>query len=736
MTPRLNSNTAVRYGCLMIALCGFAAAASWRSANADAQQPDEGLRGILAPEVPDGLTAADFAVLNGNWKDWSAETAADVAKLYTDEGLDVAGQRVVLKTLKSKLDVMEKSIADERYRSLSDQLISLHGKLQRRVDVAEAILDTLQASPETAKAARLKSAAQDVLAKLDDLKTALNKISGGPAWLDYVQAAELRSRLPKGESSSTDDKAVALVRDVLQKLEAKDRLNDAQRQFVNRPEFARLDGALDAFLHAAEVDVKPIDRAALRGELAALVQALEEYESGNQAEFAAQVRAGLKRIGTLAADNGDRLMDALRSHYLNYNLQVVASEDFLSRIVEEQRTEKGPVRDYILGADVYGNQRTTSDVGIDLKPSRDGARFDITLTGTTESSTSGYTSQATVYTQGYHRFRAAKEVVFDGDRFTTKPARISVQANNTTTGASTEFDGVPLFGSIGRSVAVSEARRKRPQSEAIAEQRVSDRVLPKFNTEVEKSIQRDNERLQTDLNGRLKETGLAPRVQSFRTSESYLRISSQVMGSGDLAGGTPDDALTQNKGVTVSAHESLLNRVADRLNLAGRSMSEAEIRADVAHFLSKLLGRDVQLGESKPEEPASADRDRFLFAESDPLRFQIDDGEVRLILRTGFHQEEKEDIPTQEVTIPLHYRVEGDRIQIERGNVKVSPVKRPQSVARQIAHAGVIRKKIETAIPDRSRDRTVVLKRENKPDVVLNVTQIKALDGWVTIWAE
>src|SRR5437763_9311668 len=59
-----------------------------------------GLRGILAKEVPGDLGAESFNGLTGNWDAWGKGTAELVGKLYTDEKLDDAGQRDLLKRLR------------------------------------------------------------------------------------------------------------------------------------------------------------------------------------------------------------------------------------------------------------------------------------------------------------------------------------------------------------------------------------------------------------------------------------------------------------------------------------------------------------------------------------------------------------------------------------------------------------------------------------------------------------
>ena len=110
--------------------------------------------------------------------------------------------------------------------------------------------------------------------------------------------------------------------------------------------------------------------------------------------------------------------------------------------------------------------------------------------------------------------------------------------------------------------------------------------------------------------------------------------------------------------------------------------------------------------------------------------------ETNLIIRAAFKQRNGEDIPQQVVTVPLAYRIEGNDIVIDRGTVIVAPADEPPSAAEQIARAGIIRKKLESSIPEQRRSRIINLKRENNEDFAVVINRIVPLNGWVTVWGQ
>jgi hypothetical protein len=125
-----------------------------------------------------------------------------------------------------------------------------------------------------------------------------------------------------------------------------------------------------------------------------------------------------------------------------------------------------------------------------------------------------------------------------------------------------------------------------------------------------------------------------------------------------------------------------------------------------------------------------------VFAEEDPIRFQVDNGTIYLTLRAGFKQDDGEDIPPQVITVPLTPRLEGKWLYFDRGNVRVAPLERPENLAEQLARAGIIRKKIESDFGEMKRDRKIVFTREGSRSIATYIMKVRALNGWLTLWIE
>jgi hypothetical protein len=699
----------------------------WLSAADDA--PAAGLRGILPSSVPADLTAT-ITDLPDNWKDWGTALTAELTTLYETENVDVPSQRKALSSLRARLDTVNKHAADPRYKTILPKLVTISGELKRRLDLAEAALDTLERGPDS-RTAKIDEARKQVVQTSQALETYLGNMGNGSGWVKYVRIAEIRDAV-----GGDPEQAAAKLAPVQTRLKDKNSLADAKsRDFLARPEFAAYENAVDGYLAALATPSVQANSPELRKNLTELLNAIESYEADHSSANAVAARKAFEAVRATAPDGGERISAALRNNYFNYNLRVIASEAFLNKLAGESRDETGPVVDFILGANVTGNQFTHTNVTIDLVPSGRNVQFDIKATGNVSSSTQGVTSQATVYTQGNHVFTAAKRIVFDGDKFWTQPARIGISANNTTTGADTN---VPVFRRLADNIAVKRAEELRGESEAIAASRLHDRVLPQFNSDVDKQFG-PNSKINVDFNDRmsaLRELNLYPDAKSWSTTDSDLKVATRLMGPNELAANDPNPALVLGRGATVLVHESLMNASADRLEIAGQTLTEDDVRAKIEGNLTRLLGREVKFKDDRPAPSEDETGLRsFIFDKVDPIRVQVSDGTLVLTLRTGFKQEGKEDIPTQIINLPMTFSVDVKNVVIEPGKVSIASAEPPESAAKQLARAGVIKKKIESTFPRREIDRVSYVTRDKKK-VLVAVTRIRALDGWLSITYE
>ncbi len=708
----------------------------WAGTQSWAFQDDNpdpvGLNGILTAYAPDGLTEDDFAELEESidetWKSWINETGVLVKSFYEEEKPTVAAQQEAVQKLRAKLNTIERALKDRRYRSVHDEISDLYLKLSPQVDMAEAVLSTLSITKEDALKARVAPSRNQLKNAVANFRSDMNKVKGGQPWLKWAMVGTLR------DFDSANPESIEAVKTVKAKLEKRESFDESVKEFLSRDSFLTLEDALAA-VQSAMKTTDAVSPAQLREEITALLDAVADFSDDPSAKSEAALRSQIAKVRSSAPDGGAALGGVFNKHYLNYNLRVVVSEGFLNRIAGDVRRESSRINDSALGARIVGNQTSDVTASVDIQPSQNNARFNIVLNGVVSTSSMAYASQATIRTVGRHTFNASKSVTFDGTSFQTEPARVSVRANNQPVGASTRYSG-RLFGRMAEGIAMDEANNRRGQANSYTQRSIRDEVGPKFNTEVDSKFSDASMELQNRLYGPLREYGLYPDAMSYTSTSNAIHVRTRLSGENEIGGGqAAPGATAPGKGLMVQIHESLLTNGSNRLDLGTEGklkMSEGDLRALIEERLSKIMDREVSLNDSEKE--GDGKEITFIFDQPNPIRFVIDDGEVVLLLRAGLDRE-GDDIPTQIITVPLIPTVAGDKILLNRGNVGVKPVKRPKSVAEQVARANVMRQNIQKALPEKEFDASFEVEQDEKK-ISMNITSIDADNGWLSIVLE
>lgn len=349
-----------------------------------------------------------------------------------------------------------------------------------------------------------------------------------------------------------------------------------------------------------------------------------------------------------------------------YNLQLIVAERFLNRFVANERVEPGEIQDYILGAQVSGRQMTTSRLQLDLVPGTDFAAGKFVLRGHVDSRTTGVTEQAIVDTAARQEFVAVKDVQFDGRHFATRHAQVFVRAENQTLNAQTPLTGT-LFGNLANRIAYRVAENRRPQAEAIARQRVADRLYPKFDGEIDQRLGDANQVLTGQLRSKLENTGLQPSSLKLCSSDTYLQMGI-ALSQADEPVNTPAPSLDLVDGAPLMAvlfHQDLFDALLRKADFRGFRTTSSQLRALASRFAHLFPGKVDDL-----DGPIAGLRDvdvEILFDEHEPLAIEVTDNAVNVTFRGTFKPSGQDFLPPVEVTIPLMLDDDGSHFLLKSG---------------------------------------------------------------------
>lgn len=428
------------------------------------------------------------------------------------------------------------------------------------------------------------------------------------------------------------------------------------------------------------------------------------------------------------------------------NFRLTVSETFLNRLVARENVQPGQVRDVILGAQVTGKSTTVSKLHVDLVPDANQGHAVFVLNGDVQTLTTGVTPQAMIDTAGQQQFVAVKDVFFDGMKFSTRHATVFIRARNQTVGAVTPLSGT-LFGGLADRIAYRAAERQKAAGEAVARERLAERLFPTFDGEVDAQLGQGNRQLESVVRKGLETVKLMPTSQSVWTTDTQL-IHEAYIGS-DASGlsiSPPADSTDGISGLRISVHETLLNTLVDRAALKGFTITDKQLReleqpyvvdeaaAGNAGPTSDRRGGSFDL----PALPAGTDNfvTDIVFDDVEPLKLRVDGDRLIATIKASFKPGGQSLVPAMSITIPYQTRIVGDKIRLIAGKPRVVTQDRTDPDAPPSIVETTIEKLIHAELTPLEFDRKLPAGLWPASGIPPQISSIKSENGWIHIVVE
>ena len=645
------------------------------------------------------------------------------------EAIDGELAKVAGPLLRSLFDVNlpadERQRAAAELRTLADNISaatpekdSLKRRLKRRVALVSSAIEAAGADSSSAAPNLTSTAAATV--------QWLNSITNGATWIAYLHLDDLQK----------PDVSVDVLNQVSRNLTLSGAMDAGQKAFASKSEFRQLKMAVDkAIRRIAYANDADAAQGELQYQVDLLIQSLLNYENDQLGAHAENARVAWRALRSDFPAAAASLRSVVNDNYFNHNLHFVVSEELLSRLISDYRTESGCIAECILGAWVTGSQNTNVDLRADIKPSSDRAMFDLNVAGNVQSSTVAQKSPATVWSQGNNYFWMNKSVQFDGRHITSTAAGFSVNTSSRVTGFSTKYDGIPIVRRIVRGIASQEIADSKPQSEALTAQKIRQAALPRFESETNTQFSTGNDTL-NKMYASLARKDVSPDSISARSSNTHMALSSRTIGTSRLGGSVQPPSALIAKGAAVQLHESALNNSIDALGLQGRTILEKDLTRELEVALTELFQREIKLTKKDDPQPAPAEGEpepptSFVFSSSDPIRVHFNNNQITVVMRAGVLQEGKDPIPEQIITIPIAMSLQGGKVVLEPGTIGVAS-KEETDRLKQITRANQIRRILGRRVIRRELDATIDLQAAGDKTLPVTVSMIQLIDGWLS----
>jgi hypothetical protein len=560
------------------------------------------------------------------------------ADLRGQSHADARSSTMVLEDLRQ---IVRRGEALARISEVSEseaQLLRASYAISRRVEIWDAV----SRLPEGAAAAPALSSAEEAaltqaLARVNDL------VRAGPnsaEWREYLLLDRLME-LATPQDSEISGERRKVARQLLARLST-GRLSREQRSYVAAASLAQL-----------QIQLRPWTVEAL--DLQALLDNLERQE-GSELSADAQRLAEDRRQLAWSSDPAARQLGArIDEHYRNANIRLAVAGTFLNRLVPQPPLHEAPFRDTIVGADVTGRSTTRTRLEVVLVPDRNRLRLGLEAHGRVISNTAASSGPAVFYSTGESQFVVRKLFLCDARGLNIFPAQAEIEGTRSDlTGLETDFDGVPLVGSMVRNIARSQHEDLQGQARWETEQKVAMRARSQLDAEIAKAIDQMKTRLNTQVWETLARLDLELQPLALSTTEDRAVLRLRLAGDEQLGAYTPRPRAPSDSLMSLQVHESALNNALEKLQLEGRTFTLPEL---FAHFRQKLNRSDnADVDGELPEDIV------VTFASTDAVRVHCHDGRVQVRialeeLREGKHR-------WHDFAVVTHYRPDSSTLDI------------------------------------------------------------------------
>ena len=503
---------------------------------------------------------------------------------------------------------------------------------------------------------------------LTQVGTLIGTSEAGQGWRNYLLLDGLEALAQHGTPADPDERR-ALARRVLDRLHGP-RLTHHQHRFISQAPIATLDAPLRRW--AAE----PVN-------IAQLLANLEQYEQTGLAEHAKRLAHDCRKLAWAAEPNLQELGRRLEHHYLAANMHVTVSGELINRLMPKPEKIRQPIYDTILNADVEGDSLTTTELSVRLLPDGGRLRFGLEARGRVASETFAYSGPATFYSEGRTTFLARKMIHVTPRGVLVWPAISNANGQSNLLGVDTYYDGIPLIGSLVRSIA--EAQHESSQDEAMweVENKVASEARRRLDTEANQRIAQFEDKFNRRLFGPLEKLALKPTPVSLVTTRKHLVARVRLAGDQQLSTSTSHPLAPVDSHLSVQIHLSAVNNAIEQLRLDGRQFTFPELYDLIA---DKLDRPDLTAPDDVPENVT------VWLADTEAVRVSGIDGRIQVTLVIDEIKVRRSKFSNLKVRAFYRPNVSGLRAELVRdGNIQIESKKRLKAKA-QIVLRGVFAK--------------------------------------------
>ncbi|MEM7313285.1 MAG: hypothetical protein AAF497_09050 [Planctomycetota bacterium] len=574
-----------------------------------------------------------------------------------------------------------------------------------------------------------------------DLKNFLS--TGGAekekAWKDYLELDKLDEEVRKSKPE-------------LKQLAAAFKRFSSDECGLDWPPFAKVRQNLGKYLELTKMagGADANDRFADRVEKIAQTLQLHELDPSN--DTAAQL---IRDLGWMESTGLlPDIAGKVRGQYSRPNFYVALSGDFVTKQINDTRSDYQNINRNFEGSHITGSATTSANITGVLVPSDNGAVIDILLNGTTITRTVAQQRRVFVHSQGTTGLSATKRLYlnFQPVMASSLPSvGLMTSPANATASTYQQTLGVNVNRCVGRRligrVACRKADQSNPRAASQTSREAEQTTEEQLNREVNQMISGADQRMQDALARMNIDQEYLPDSMRMRSSSRKLYFDGLVTAKRYMGAPSNPPDVGAESDLTLQLHQSAVNNVMARLfggiKIDPQRMADMlkerniEVPAELQSSLSG--GSDDEKSDDESDEKAAQDDDDWAltFDTLQPVTVAFSDGKVRIAIR-GRRFEQGDQAIKEPLEISVTYRLRksstGDLEARRIGDIEVLFLESPGRLStKQLAYKTFIKRKTSNLFT-----RTISTSQLPESNLTnqlrsLVLDQVEATRGWLAL---
>jgi hypothetical protein len=585
--------------------------------------------------------------------------------------------------------------------SLGQEFSRVRHALQRRLSVWKNLRTDGLAAKQQAPAVDSRSMSL-CLAQIDSLTGDSRE---GEAWRKYLMVDAIDNWMQRRKTA--DERMPSDLAQALLKRLNQVRITAEQRKVLESAPVAALRTEL------LRQTAQPIDSRRLLAHL-------ERYERTGLPSEARLLANDYQYLAVASTDDGRQLANRLDTHYRNANLRLAVTAELLNRLIPPGKPEYARVDDTVLGMPVWGDSTTAHSLAVRLLPDHRRVLLALEVRGQVEAQTTSASGPATFYSDNQSNYVALKPMEVNLQGIRLGETEVDVSSDLHLQRINTDFDRVPVIGSIVRKVAQSQHDERLPEAEEEVKQKIAAKAQERIDREATAQARRMAQLVQQKVLGPINDLMLDPTMIAGETTQQRFIMRVRLAGRDQLGAHTPRPQAPADSLASLQVHESAVNNVLQRLELDGQTFTLPNLARHIAWRLNRP--------EPKPIDPDQEDV-KVTFAAQDAVRVRCLDGRVEVSMAVAKLSKSPRHWKDFQVRAFYRPQIDGRLVQMARdGVVRLSGAR--LSTGAQIALRGVFAKVFSEKAPWQLTPEQ--LAKNPKLDG-LTVTQLVINDGWIGV---